>query len=213
MKVAHQEVRGVELEEREVVRLVLDTKAGLADVVPPQGDYLVLTDRRIIAAWREETRKRRAILRSPGVGRVEVTEVERDTRPLLMGGLFMIGGVVVPWMAVLLSLNGIIAWMLAAVLVALGAVTASGYFVREQLAFLTFQSDGTELTLPLKSQEAVRGAYTVVNSFFNAPDAGMEGLDTLERGRDGTPTARREVVRWRRDDEAERTAVPFSAQF
>ncbi|MBI2170466.1 MAG: hypothetical protein HYU30_00365 [Chloroflexi bacterium] len=179
----------------EEVRLVLGGKGGVSKSAPAGEDYLVLTSRRIIAAWREETRRRQVAVHLDRVDGVELTELSRELKPLVTGGLFMLAGVMVPWIAALLTLNGVVAWLLAVVLLALGAVTASAYFVRDQAAVITFRAGALEASLPLRSAQAVRGAYAAASLFFSL--AAARGAPYAPESPAGAP------FRWSRDQAKE----------
>jgi hypothetical protein len=179
----------------EEVHLVLGSKGGVTKSAPAGEDYLVLTSRRIIAAWREETRRRQVAAPLDRVDGVELAELSRELKPLVTGGLFMLAGVMVPWVAALLNLNSIVAWLLAAVLLVLGAVTASAYFVRDQAAIITFRAGALEASLPLRSAQAVRGAYTAASLFFSL--AAAKGAPYSLESPPGEP------FRWTRDQAKE----------
>ncbi|GEM_PF-4933311 len=167
----------LQLAEGEELRLVLDSKQGLVDGPPPGEDCLLLTNRRVAAAWRDDIRQRRAAAPLGRVDGVEVTELSRDYKPLITGVLFMGVGLMVPWVAALFNLNGFIAWLLALVLVVLGAVTASAYFAREQVGVIAFKAGTLEVSMPLRSTQGVQGAYALATAYFAEITAGGAGAN------------------------------------
>ncbi|MBI4311285.1 MAG: hypothetical protein HY681_05820 [Chloroflexi bacterium] len=193
--------------EGEEVQVVLGGKQGLAKSPPPSEDYVLLTSQRVIATWRDESKRRQVAMPLQRVDGLELTELSRETKPLFTGGLFMAVGVAVPVVAALLELNGVVAWILAFVLVVLGAVTASAYFVRDQAAVITFRAGATEASLPLRTAEAVRGAYAVARQFFaltgTPPAAGKPAPPYSLASPAGAP------FRWSRNGEASSAERPM----
>ncbi|MBI4339717.1 MAG: hypothetical protein HY680_07160 [Chloroflexi bacterium] len=187
-----------ELLEGERLHVVLGDRQGLALKVPAQEDYLALTGMRVIASWRREARLRRVAMPLEAVEAVELTELAREVKPLATGILLMLGGLLVPGLAGLLGLNGVVAWSVGAIMVLLGAVTASAYFAREERAVLTFRSGASEAALPLRTAAALRDAYTVASEFF-----ALRAARAAARLRDpyaaGPPYDA--AVRWSRDGE------------
>lgn len=199
MKGEAKEALQTKLLQGEEVHLVLGGKGGLSKSAPAGEDYLVLTSRRVIAAWREETRQRQVAAPLDRVDGVELAELSREPKPLVTGGLFMLAGVMVPWIAGLLTLNSVVTWLLAVVLVVLGAVTASAYFVRDQAAIITFRAGALEASLPLRSAQAMRGAYAVASLFFSL--AAAQGGPYARELSPGAP------FRWFRDQAKEGSDV------
>ena len=200
----------MKLLEGEEIRAVLGSRQGMANSLPEGEDYLMITSQRVMAVWREETRHRQVTAPLGRIDGVEVTELVRDYKPLVTGGLFMLAGVMVPWLAALFNLNGIVAWLLAIVLVVLGAVTASAYFVRDQMAVISFRAGGVEASLPLRSPQAVRGAHALTIEFFALtappPVPDSRSAPYALQSPNGGP------IRWTRDAQAPAlTVVPAAA--
>ena len=167
----YREVRGIKLLDGEEVRLTLDGRYGLLNGVPPQDDFIAVTNRRLICFARKDGKRRRVLLPIGSVEAVEVTELARSVRPLLSGGLLLLAAVGVSWTATVLGWGGILPWIIGAVLVALGALTASSYFVSEDSPSITFRARTTEVSLALRGEEALRDAYRLANGPFQAQGA------------------------------------------
>ena len=168
MSEKQQQIRSVQLLEGEDQWLALHGRHGLLEEVPPQGDCVVLTSQRLIGFWQEESRHRQVLLPIQNVEAVEITDSTRNLKPLVQGGLLLLGAVAVVLLADAFSVGGILPWLIVGVLALLAAVTASAYFVAEDPAMITFRARTSEVALPLRSSEALRDAHTLVNGFFQA---------------------------------------------
>ena len=168
MSEKQQEIRNVQLLEDEDQWLALHGRYGLVEEVPPRGDCVVLTSQRLIGFWQEESRHRQVLLPIQNVEAVEITDMARNLKPLVQGGLLLLGAVAVVWLAAAFNVVGILPWLIAGVLVLLAAVTASTYFVAEETAMINFRARISEVALPLRSSEALRDAYSLANGFFQA---------------------------------------------
>ena len=168
MDSGNREVRGIDLLDGEEVRLTLDGRYGLLEGAPPQDDFITVTNQRLICFARKDGKHRRVLLPISGVEAVEVTDLAKSIRPLISGGLLLLAAVGVSWAAAVLGWGGILPWIIGAVLVALGALTASSYFVSEDSPSITFRTRTTEVSLTLRGEEALRDAYRLANGPFQA---------------------------------------------
>ena len=168
MSEKQQEIRSVQLLEDEDQWLALHGRYGLLEEVSPRGDCVVLTSQRLIGFWQEEGRHRQVMLPIQTVEAVEITDLARNLKPLVQGGLLLLGAVAVVWLVAAFNVGGILPWLIMGVLVLLAAVTASTYFVAENPAMITFRARTSEVALPLRSSEALRDAYSLANGFFQA---------------------------------------------
>lgn len=159
-------IRDIPLLEEEEVWLALDSRYGLLEEPPPKDDFLALTSQRIIGVASEDGRQRRILLPVHSVDAVEVTDPSRSTKPLVTGGLLILAALGVTWATAALGLSGALPWLIAIVMAVLGAVTASTYFVKEETAAITFRARAADATLPLRTPQAVRGAFSMANGFF-----------------------------------------------
>lgn len=214
----NREVRGIKLLDGEEVRLTLDGRYGLLESSPPQDDFITITNQRLICFARKEGKHRRVLFPINGVEAVEVTDLVKSTRPLVSGGLLLLAAVGVSWVATVLGWGGILPWIIGAVLVALGALTASSYFVSEDSPSITFRTRTTEVSLSLRGEEALRDAYRLANGPFQVqagqtPAAGQSRavMDGAKRvipwwGRPRTAPVAASVA----DEEGKRTVQPPS---
>ena len=168
MSEEHQEIRRVRLLEGEEVWLALHAQHGLLEEVPPEDDCMLLTNQRLIGFSLEESQRRLVLLPHQSVDAVEITDLARSLRPLVTGGLLVLGAVAAVWLATAFSVGGILPWLIGGILVLLGAITASTYFVAEDTAMITFRARASEAALPLRTPQALRDAYLVANGFFQA---------------------------------------------
>lgn len=177
----NREVRGIKLLDGEDVQLTLDGRYGLWEGALPQDDFITVTNQRLICFTRKDGKHRRVLLPIGGVEAVEVTDLAKSIRPLLSGGLLLLAAVGVSWATSALGWGGILPWIIGAVLVALGALTASSYFVSEDSPSITFRTRTTEVSLALRGEEALRDAYRLANGLFQVqagqtPTAGQSRI-------------------------------------
>ena len=186
MNAEYTEVGGIRLLDGEEVCLALDGRYGLLHGAPPQDDFAVVTNQRLICFARKDGKRRRVLLPIGGVESVEVTDLAKNIRPLVSGGLMLLAAVGVSWAAAVVGWSGVLPWIIAAALAALGALTASSYFVSEDSPSITFRTRTTEVSLALRSEGALRDAYRLANGPFLA-QAGQ--TSTAEQGRAGKDEA------------------------
>ena len=214
MDAEYTEVGGIRLLDGEEVCLTLDGRYGLLQGAPPQDDFIVVTNQRLICFARKDGKHRRVLLPIDSVESVEVTDLAKSIRPLVSGGLMLLAAVGVSWTAAVLGWGGILPWIIGAVLVALGALTASSYFVSEDSPSITFRARTTEVSLALRGEAALRDAYLVANGPFQ--------VQAAQQSRTGKDDATRVVPWWSRprtapsvaaslaDEEGERPVEPLS---
>ena len=188
-----------QLLEDEELWLGIHGRDGLVEEVPLKGDCVLLTSRRLIGVWQEERRHRQVLVPIENVEAVEVTDLSRSSKPLVQGGLLLLGAAAVIWLAAALDIIGILPWLIAGVIVLLAAVTASTYFVAEESATITFCSPATEVTLSLRTPEALEDAYTLANGFFQVK-AGHSPQAPMERGHLQAPPAT-DSTHWQRPEQ------------
>ena len=188
MNAEHTEVGGIGLLDGEEVCIALDGRHGLLHGAPPQDDFVVITNRRLICFARREGKHRRVLLPIGSVESVEVTDLAKNTRPLVSGGLMLLTAVGVSWAAAVLGWGGILPWIIAAVLVALGALTASSYFVSEDSPSITFRTRTTEVSLSLRGDAALRDAYRLANGPFQVQAGQMPTEGQSRAGKDEAAT-------------------------
>ena len=213
----HREVRGIRLLDGEEVWLTLDGRYGLLEGAPPQDDFIAVTNQRLICFARKDGKHRRVLLPIGSVDSVEVTDLAKSIRPLLSGGLMLLAAIAVSWATAALGWGGILPWIIGAVLLALGALTASSYFVSEDSPSITFRARTAEVSLALRGEEALRDAYRVANGPFEVRAAQMPAAGQSRAGKNG---ANRVVPWWSRprtapglaasvaDEEVERPVEP-----
>ncbi len=148
--------------------LALEGRHGLLEEPPPKDSFIALTNQRLISFIREGNKQRRVLLSLDNVDSVEVADQTRAAKPLITGGLMLVGALVVAWAAAALRLEGVVPWLIAGILVVLAAVTASTYVVAEETAHIVFRARATEVSLPLLTSQAETDAYLLANAFFEA---------------------------------------------
>ena len=148
--------------------LALEGRHGLLEEPPPKDSFIALTNQRLISFIREGHKQRRVLLSLDNVDSVEVADQTRTAKPLITGGLMLVGALVVAWAAAALRLEGVVPWLIAGILVVLAAVTASTYVVAEETANIVFRTRSTEVSLPLLTSQAETDAYLLASAFFEA---------------------------------------------
>ena len=198
----YTEVGGIRLLDGEEVRLALDGRHGLLQEAPPQDDFVVVTNLRLICFARKEGKHRRVLLPIGSVESVEVTDLAKSTRPLVSGGLMLLAAIGVSWAAAVLGWGGVLPWIISAVLVALGALTASSYFVSEDSPSITFRTRTTEVSLSLRGEAALRDAHRLANGPFQVQAGQTPTAEQSSTGKDETATVA--------DEEVDRAVEPLS---
>ena len=166
MSALREETLSIAMLNGEQILLVLNPKLGLEQEIPPGGAYIALTNDRIIGTWQEDSRQRNIAIKTPSVDSLELIKLKREPRPLFTGGFFVLAGLGVPWFAMALDLSGLLSYAIAILLVVLGFLTASAYFVREQVALLSIRGGNWEFAVPLATNQAVAGGFSFINSYF-----------------------------------------------
>ena len=207
MDAEYTEVGGLRLLKGEEVWLTLDGRYGLLQGAPPQDDFIVVTNLRLICFARKDGKHRRTLLPIDGVDSVEVTDLAKSTKPLVSGGLMLLAAVGVSWAAAVLGWGGILPWIIGVVLVALGALTASSYFVSEDSPSITFRTRTTEASLALRGEAALRDAYRVANGPFQV-HAGQKPSEGQSRA--AKDEATRVVPWWSRPSTAPSMATTLA---
>ena len=202
MDAEYTEVGGIRLLDGEEVCLALDGRYGLLHRAPPQDDFVVVTNQRLICFAHKEGKHRRVLLPIGGVESVEVTDLAKNIRPLVSGGLMLLAAVGVSWAAAVVGWSGILPWIIAAVLVALGALTASSYFVSEDSPSITFRTRTTEVSLALRGDAALRDAYRLANGLFQVQAGQTPTAEQVSTGEEVTATVA--------DEEVDRPVEPSS---
>ena len=194
MNTEYTEVGGIRLLDGEEIYLTLDGRHGLVHGVPPQDDFVVVTNQRLVCFAHKEGKHRRVLLPIGGVESVEVTDLGKNIRPLVSGGLMLLAAIGVSWAAAVVGWSGILPWIIAAVLVALGALTASSYFVSEDSPSITFRTRTTEVSLSLRGEAALRDAYRLANGLFQAQAGQTPTFEQISNGEEVTATVADEEV-------------------
>ena len=184
----YTEVGGIRLLDGEEIYLMLDGRYGLLHGAPPQDDFVVVTNQRLICFAHKDGKNRRVLLPIGGVESVEVTDLGKNIRPLVSGGLMLLAAIGVSWAAAVVGWSGILPWIIAAVLVALGALTASSYFVSEDSPSITFRTRTTEVSLSLRGDAALRDAYRLANGPFQVQAGQTPAVEQSSTGKDETAT-------------------------
>ncbi|MBI4198970.1 MAG: hypothetical protein HY535_00655 [Chloroflexi bacterium] len=165
-----KEIRGIRLLDHEEVVLLLGAREGLTAQLPSQQDFLVLTTHRLLGYSRDGGKRRSVVSPLDEVTTVEVSDPAKSARPLMTGSLTVLAGAVVPVLANLLDLGGLIAWLIGIVAVLLGLVTVSTYFVAEETSSVAFHTRSGGVTFPLRSARARQDVYVLINRFFQRRD-------------------------------------------
>ena len=178
MSALREETLSIAMLNGEQILLVLNSKLGLEQEIPSGEAYVALTNRRIIGTWQENSRQRNIAIKTPSVDSLELINLKRDPRPLFTGGFFVLAGLGVPWIAMALDLSGLLSYAIAILLVLLGFLTTSTYFVREQVALLSIRGGNWEFAVPLTTNQAVAGGFTFINRYFalSAPQPEIDSL-------------------------------------
>ena len=114
----------------------------------------------------------------------------------------LLAAIGVSWAAAVLGWGGVLPWIISAVLVALGALTASSYFVSEDSPSITFRTRTTEVSLSLRGDAALRDAYRVANGPFQVQAGQTATAEQISTGEEVTAAVA--------DEEVDRSVEPSS---
>ena len=158
----------IELLDGEEVWLSLHERYGLVGFVPDHDDCVVLTNKRLIAFLNDGDRTCKIMTTLQNVDMVQVACLSKNTKSLINGILLALGSFVVVWLAMAFNFEGILPWLIGGIMVVLGIVIASTYFVSEGSAEITFNSHTGNMSIPLRTSHAVRDASSLSHGFFQA---------------------------------------------
>ncbi len=176
-------IRGVPLfGDEEIIRVLLPD-VGLSDTVPPSGQALVLTGRRLIALPGGEGFRDMHITKTADIRQYSVRAGQRNWAAIVQGLLLMTGGgflylLVGYWLAGSISgpnipvLNMDVAPLIALLIILAGLLMLlQNYFTRPASA-VTFRGWGFELAFPFRSALDVKQIYEFVDLVQRASEGG-----------------------------------------
>ena len=152
---------------------------GLVDDVPPSGQALILTNRRLIAFRGVEGFRDTHLAMASEIAQCSVRTGQRNWGAILQGLMVMVGGaflylVVGYWLAGQVSgpnvpvLNIDVAPLIALLIILAGLlILASNYFTRPAGAII-FHGQGVEIAFPFRSSLDLRQVYDFVDLAHSA---------------------------------------------
>ncbi len=167
-------IRGVPLAVGEIIARVFIPDRGLVPEVPPEGQALILTDRRLIAFRGVEGFRDTHMARSSEIVQCSVRTGQRNWGAILQGIMIMVGGAILYlivgyWLAGQISgpnvpvLNIDVAPLIALLIVLAGLfVLLQNYFTRPAGAMI-FHGEGMEIAFPFRSSLDLEQVYDFVN--------------------------------------------------
>lgn len=189
------QIRGFPLARGEEVTRVLLPDAGLSDTVPPSGQALILTSRRLIAFRGAEGFRDTHVARVSSISQFSVRTGQRNWTAVLQGLLLMLCGgflylVVGYWLAGRFSgpnvpvLNIDVAPLIALLIILAGLLALlQNYFTRPAGAVI-FRGTGLEIAFPFRSALDARQIYEFVDLVQKAgqQDGGAPEAESPEDG-------------------------------
>ena len=166
-------IRGLALSRGEEINKVLLSDEGLSDTLPPSGEALILTNRRLIAFRGVEGFRDTHMARTSDITQFSVRTGQRNWTAMLQGILMMVGGaflylVVGYWLAGQISgpnvpvLDIDVAPLIALLIILAGLlVLLQNYFTRPAGAVI-FRGAGIELAFPFRSALDLNQIYRFV---------------------------------------------------
>ena len=187
-------LRGVPLGKDEQVARVFLPDRGLVRNVPPAGQALILTNRRLIAFRGVEGFRDTHIASSAGIVQCSVRTGQRNWGAILQGIMIMVGGaflylIVGYWLAGQISgpsvpgLNIDVAPLIALLIILAGLfILLQNYFTRPAGAMI-FHGEGLEIAFPFRSSLDLEQVYDFVAL---AHSAKAQFPSTMDNGDDRT---------------------------
>ena len=159
-------IKGISLLEGEEISLTLNGRDGLGREPSPHGDFLLLTNRRVMRLAQENARERFGIAYLEDIDSVEISTPSRSSGALVTGGLLVLAGILAGILVDAFGFHLLIALTAAGVLVGLGILNSSKYLIPDETATVVFRTGASEMALPLRSRRAISDAYFLVNHLF-----------------------------------------------
>ena len=159
-------IQGIDLLEGEEIALTLDGREGLGREPSPHGDFLLLTNRRMVRLTKESARERFGIAYLEDIDSVEITTPSRSSGVLVTGGLLVLAGILAGILVNAFGFHLLIALATAGALGGLGILNFSKYFIPDETASLLFRIGASEMALPLRTRRALHDAYFLINHLF-----------------------------------------------
>ncbi len=161
-----RDVRGIKLLEGEEPLLALNSRDGLASGPPPEGDFLLLTNRRVMDVSRDGGRDRLSLASIEDIDSAEIATPAKDSGALLTGALLVLAGLVAGILMDAFGFPLLIALAAVGALVGLGVISASKYFIADGTATVVFRAGAFEMDFPLHGERVVRDAHSLVSTLF-----------------------------------------------
>lgn len=160
-------VRDIVLLASEEPLFVLHPKIGLLSGLPPEeGDFLLLTDRRVMARSSEKGRESYAIALLEAVEATEIISHARNSIALVTGALLALAGMASGVLAYSLGAHTLIALVLAVVIAGLGLLNLSRYLFPDEAAAVVFRTAASEVKFPLYTKRSTQDALSLVGHIF-----------------------------------------------
>ena len=146
--------------------MTLNGQDGLGREPSPHGDFLLLTNRRVMRLAQENASERFGIAYLEDIASVEITTPSRSSGTLVTGGLLVLAGILAGILVDAFGFHLLIALAAVGALMGLGILNASKYFIPDDTATVVFRTGASEMALPLRSHRALSDAYFLVNHLF-----------------------------------------------
>ena len=167
-------IRGVPLEIGETLARVFLPNEGLAEQVPPSGQALILTSRRLIAFRGVEGYRDTHIALTSEISQCSVRTGQRNWGAILQGLMIMVGGAVLYlvvgyWLAGQISgpnvpvLNIDVAPLIALIIILAGLLVLLQNYLTRPAGALIFHGEGLEIAFPFRSSLDVGQVYDFVD--------------------------------------------------
>ncbi len=188
-------IRGIPLARDEEITRILLSNEGLSDTLPPSGQALILTNRRLIAFRGAEGFRDTHMAKTSDIKQFSIRTGQRNWNAILQGVLMMAGGgllylVVSYWLAGQIrgpnipALNIDVAPLITLLIILAGLlVLLQNYFTRPAGA-IVFRGAGLELGFPFHSALDIEQIYEFVDlaQITTQRNGGAADAETLEEG-------------------------------
>ncbi len=167
-------VRWLPLTEREMVLQRFSSEHGVVDSIPPNGDILVFTNRRIISFIESGERKEVSVAPLDDVTSASVKYGVRTNRDMYQGPILIILALFVFLTSYVLH-QELLAYVLAGGLAVIGALLTLRHVLWEEEGEIQFQGAGVKVSCTFRGRRAGGDVRLMVNRFFELKQPGRYG--------------------------------------
>ena len=173
-QLAAKHVRWLPLAEGEIPLQHFSSERGVVNSIPPTGDVLVFTNRRVISFVESGDRKEMSVAPLDEVTGASIKYGARSPRELYQGPILIILAIFV-FVASYVLHQETLAYVLAGALAVIGGLLTLRNLLWEEEGELLFQGPGVKVSCTFRGPRAGADVRLMVNRFFELKKTGRYG--------------------------------------